>query len=52
VTGQCGEQFGVDGAEESLDLAATLGSPDRRVDDADVQGDRVRSRWWLVKSEP
>src|SRR6218665_1562154 len=40
MTGEGAEQFGVDGAEEPLDLASPLGSADGRVDDPDVQGYR------------
>lgn len=39
VPGERDEQLGVDGAEEALDLAPTLGPSDDRVDNADAQFD-------------
>src|SRR6218665_4210350 len=40
MTGEGAERFGVDGAEEPLDLASPLGSADGRVGDPDVPGYR------------
>ena len=39
VSGEGGENFGVDGPEEPFDFSSALGTADGRVDDADVQLD-------------